>query len=134
MSGKRAFIFDEIVVGEELGPLSYEVTPEKLAAFREATLDPAAVMITIAAKDYAYLLWAEYEEIISINAKHEAWYAKVPVAGDTVTARGRIAERYVRRGRRYLIIETRSVDQHGAELCRNRVTLLMGAVDDQSAG
>jgi acyl dehydratase len=129
MSGKMSFVFDDIVVGEKLGPLTYQITADKLAAFRAATADPAALMITIAAKEYAYLLWARYEEVISINAKHEAWYGKPPTIGDTLTAHGRIAERYVRRGRRYLVIETRTEDQHGAHICRNRVTLLMGGVD-----
>lgn len=126
---KRPFSFEEAEVGEELRALSYEVTAGKLDAFRAATTNPRASMITIAAKEYAYLLWAVYEEVMSINAKHEAWYSKVPTVGDVITARGRIADKYVRRGRRYLVVETRSTDQTGDEICRNRVTLLIGGVD-----
>lgn len=134
MKGRIPFVFDDIVPGEELGPLTYEITAAKRAAFRAATSNPVALMVTIAAKEYAYLLWARYEEVISINAKHEAWYAKPPAVGDTLTARGRIAQRYVRRGRRYLVVETWTEDQTGAQICRNRVTLLIGGVDAAAAG
>ena len=84
---KRPFSFEQAEVGEELRALSYEVTAGKLDAFRSATTNPRASMITIAAKEYAYLLWAVYEEVMSINAKHEAWYSKVPTVGDVITAR-----------------------------------------------
>ncbi len=129
----KPFVFEQIVPGEELGPLTYEITAEKLAAFRAATGNPEALLLTIAAKEYAYLLWAAYTEVVSINAKHEAWYGKPPRPGDVVTARGRIAQCYEKRGRRYLVIETRSTDQDGVEICRNRVTLLIGGVDAPAA-
>lgn len=126
---KVPFSYEEVSIGAELGPLTYQITAAKLAAFQAAVADPGARMVTIAAKEYAYLLWARYQEVVSINAKHEAWYSRHPEVGDVITARGRIADRYVRRGRRYLVIETRSTDQTGAEICRNRVTLLIGGVD-----
>ncbi len=126
---KTPFSFDAVAVGEEFAPLTYEITAAKLAAFRAATANPDAQMITIAAKEYAYLLWAKYEEVVSINAKHEAWYSRRPEVGDRITATGRIADKYERRGRRFLVIETRSSNQDGAEICRNRVTLLIGGVD-----
>ena len=125
----RPFDFETLTVGEQLPSLCYEVTQAKLAAFQKATSDPAAAMVTIAAKEYAYTLWAAYDEVLSVNAKHEAWYSRPPVAGDVITATASIAEKYVRRGRRYLVIATRSTSQTGEEICRNRVTLLIGGID-----
>ena len=125
----RPFDFDALAVGERLPSQTYELTEAKLAAFREATADPAAAMVTIAAKEYAYTLWAAYDEVLSVNAKHEAWYSRVPVPGDIITASATLADRYVRRGRRYVVIETRSTNQAGDEICRNRVTLLIGGID-----
>jgi acyl dehydratase len=125
----RPFDFEALTVGEQLPSLTYEVTEAKLAAFREATADPAATMVTIAAKEYAYTLWAAYNEVLSLNAKHEAWYSRPPVPGDVITASATVADKYVRRGRRYVVIATRSTDQAGEEICRNRVTLLIGGID-----
>ncbi len=125
----RPFNFETLVVGEQLPSLTYVVTQAKLAAFREATSDPAGVMVTIAAKEYAYTLWAAYDEVVSVNAKHEAWYSRPPAPGDVITASAIVADKYVRRGRRYVVIATRSTNQAGQELCRNRVTLLIGGID-----
>ena len=125
----RPFDYDRVTVGEPLPSLTYEVTEAKLAAFQTATSNPAAEMVTIAAKEYAYSLWAAYDEVLSVNAKHEAWYSRPPVPGDVITTTATVADRYERRGRRYLVIATRSTNQAGAEICRNRVTLLIGGID-----
>jgi acyl dehydratase len=125
----RPFDFETLTVGEQLPSLCYEVTQAKLAAFQEATSDPAAAMVTIAAKEYAYTLWAAYDEVLSVNAKHEAWYRQPPVPGDVITATATVADKYVRRGRRYVVIATQSTNQAGVEICHNRVTLLIGGID-----
>ena len=125
----RPFDYARVTVGEPLPSLTYEVTEAKLAAFQTATSNPAAEMVTIAAKEYAYSLWAAYDEVLSVNAKHEAWYSQPPVPGDVITTTATVADRYERRGRRYLDIATRSTNQAGAEICRNRVTLLIGGID-----
>ena len=43
--------------------------------------------------------------------------------GKLITARGRIADKYIRRGRKYIIIETVVTDEDGVEICRDKYTM-----------
>jgi hypothetical protein len=126
--------FETIDVGEEYGPLSYVLTAEKLATFRSVIGDPEAVFPTIASKDYANLFSTRYEQPGFINAKHESWYQSPPAVGETITTSGRLADTYVRRGKAYLVMETRSVGEDGRELVRAKTTLLVRGYTPKSEG
>jgi hypothetical protein len=117
--------FETIDVGEEYGPLSYVLTAEKLATFRSVIGDPEAVFPTIASKDYANLFSTRYEQPGFINAKHESWYQSPPHEGETITTTGRLADKYVRRGRAYLVLETCSVGADQREIVRSKTTLML---------
>lgn len=121
--------FDEIQVGEQYGPLEYVLTPEKLETFRKVVGDPDAVYPTIASKDYSNLLRSKYDEVGLINAKHESWYSSPPRPGERITTRGHLADKYVRRGRAYVVVETHSVGDDGRQLVRSKTTLLLRGVE-----
>jgi hypothetical protein len=126
MPGNMAVLdFETIDVGEEYGPLSYVLTSEKLATFRQVVGDPEAVFPTIASKDYANLFSTRYEQPGFVNAKHESWYLSPPDEGETITTTGRLADKYVRRGRAYLVVATRSVGADQRPIVRSKTTLTL---------
>jgi hypothetical protein len=126
--------FEALAVGEEYGPIAYVLTAEKLATFRRVVGDDAAVFPTIAAKDYSNLFKLKHGEVGFINAKHESWYQSPPAVGETITTSGRLADTYVRRGKAYLVMETRSVGEDGRELVRAKTTLLVRGYTPKSEG
>lgn len=126
--------FDALEVGEEYGPLEYVLTDEKLSTFREVIGDPEAVYPTIASKDYSNLVRTKYEETGFINAKHESWYHSPPSPGERITTSGRLADKYVRRGRAYIVMETRSVGSDGRELVRSKTTLMLRGYEPRGEG
>ena len=48
--------------------------------------------------------------------------------GETITTSGKLADKYVRRGRVYIVMETRSVGADGRELVRSKTTLMLRGV------
>lgn len=121
----RQFDFDVVAPGEQLGPITYVLTQEKLDSFRDAVNDPDALLTTIASKDYSYLLATRYERSSKINARHEAWYSRAPVVGEEISVSGELADKYVKRDRRYIVVRTRSVGSEGDEIARTETTLLI---------
>ncbi|MHB0869495.1 MAG: hotdog family protein [Chloroflexota bacterium] len=124
---KPALVFDRLQIGEEFGPRDYILTPEKMKEYREVIEDPKAAFATIASKDYSYMVQEKYEAPTFINAKHESWYFKPPIVGGRITTRGRLVDKYIKRGRSFIVVETESV-QDDCLLVRSRTTLLLAGV------
>ena len=116
--------FDDVDVGQDLGTLSYAMTEEKLRHFRSATGDPGALYPTIATKDFYYLLHNRFRVGLMLHAKHDSSYVRPPAPGIQVRVRGRIADKYVRRGRPLIVVESISEDDAGQLLVRSRTTFL----------
>jgi hypothetical protein len=126
LSAKPIFDFDAAVVGDEYGPLEYTLTPEKLELYRRAIGDPEAVFATIASKDYANLLRTRYTLGEVVNARHETRYHRPPEVGDRVRITGRLVDRFVKRERPFIVVETISTDAAGEVLVESRTTLALG--------
>jgi hypothetical protein len=45
--------------------------------------------------------------------------------GKVIKLYGKLVDKYVKRGREYLVMECRSVDEDGIELCRDRRTIII---------
>lgn len=62
----------------------------------------------------------------SLHAKMDVEYVRPAMVGVRYREEGRLAEKYARRGRRYLVTEGRFVDPEGAEVLRYRHTRMVG--------
>ncbi len=69
---------------------------------------------------------------MGISAKHEDHYANPVVSGKRLHTTGRIAEKYVRRDRPFIVIETECVDEDGREIVRSRHTFMLGGIQKPS--
>jgi hypothetical protein len=123
------------VAGRVYPAVQFEIEPERVADFARAIgADPrdgvpptfAAVyslgvtapqffMDDDAAVDFARLLHAE----------QEFEWQRHPVAGETVTSRGRVASDVSRRGMRFVSLETDTADAHGAPVCKSRALFVI---------
>jgi len=59
---------------------------------------------------------------VSIWAKSEQEFLKPMIMGSTVYIRGRVADKYVKRGKQYLVTEFETLDENGKVLLRSRET------------
>lgn len=61
-----------------------------------------------------------------LNAKMECEFLRPAKVGILFKVEGRLAEKYIRRGRRYLVVEGRFIDEDGQEVLRYRHTIMLG--------
>ena len=127
-----AIPFDSLVIGTELGPVVTHVTEKAVRAYCEDWDDPEPLYLEnssfggpiappafMAGLACFRLLGSKFEARATIGVKtaHEN-LAPLPV-GQKMTTRGVIADKYVKRGLEYVVIESASYDEQGRLFRRN---------------
>lgn len=138
MAGERIrATYETVEVGERLGPVEYGLTEEDVASYLERVQDEGEALVlpdgrraappTITAGDYNRVLTTKYStyDVVHTKARHE--FKKPIVPPMRLRAWGTIVDKYIRRGREYLVIETVTEDESGAEVVRSRNTWLINA-------
>ena len=138
--------WNEAQVGEEFEPVKYIITGEMVERhaedvcdhnpwyfekppFEEPTGHHATVMPiahpSIVTGNYVRLYSSKFPSIgvVHTGAEHE-FRLPVPV-NRWLTIKGRIADRYTKRGKEYVVLEHETVDEHGNVIVRSRDTLLI---------
>ena len=124
-------------VGEELGQIEYEVTRTVIEEYADIADDHDPWFLkqspfggpiahpTIGANDYSHLLTTKYSSsgVVHVKAAHEFLNPIKP--GKTYTVKAKVVDRYTRRGRDYLTVETVTTDEDGLEIVRSRNTWLL---------
>jgi acyl dehydratase len=109
--GRAAVPFERIEPGDPLGEFSYELTPELVDRHLRATgqvpyADPTVAPISILAADGVNLADRFWDISQSVHAGQQLHVESLPRIGDRLTVRGRAREKFVRRGRRWVVSET----------------------------
>ena len=111
---RKMFDYNEVLVGEELGSYEYEFTQEMLDRFRQAMDDPEATYATLAVKHDATAFQMVYDDQTGgVNAGNEVEFFNSPIPGKKIRVTGRVADKYWRRDKPYIAIETTAVDEDG---------------------
>lgn len=144
---KPPWTFEALTIGEEFED-TYELTPELVQQYIAATGDdhpwytgpspfggPIAPPGLVAFLHYR-LPRTRYHCDGSVHAKHECEHVAPALVGSRITMRGRLADKYVRRGRAYALIAFESRDQDGRLICRgqNASVLKFGPTNEQGGG
>lgn len=110
----KEFIYDQVEVGEELGSYDYVLTQEMLDNFRASIDDPEASFPTLAVKHDATALAMVYDDTTGgVNAGNEVEFFNPPIPGKRIFVTGRVADKYLRRDKPYLVIEATATDEDG---------------------
>ena len=132
--------FAALEVGEDLGSVVHDVTPELVRDYAESTGDThgwhtggdspfgEAVAHPALATIFStrLLVHSGYEHSSGgIHAKQEYEFLAPMRIGARVTTRGTVTEKYIRNGRNYIVYETCSVDELGVDLARCVVTIIV---------
>jgi len=110
----KNFEYDKVEIGEELGSYEYVLTQEMLDNFRLSVEDPDAPFPTLAVKHDATAFAMVYEDNVGgVNAGNEVEFYNPPIPGKTIKVTGRVANKYLRRDKPYLVIEATAIDEDG---------------------
>ena len=111
---RKELIYDQLDIGEPLGSYEYLLTQEMLDAFRQSVGDPDAPYPTLAVKhDSTALQMVYYDNTGGVNAGNEVEFFNPPVPGKRIKVTGRVADKYARRDKPYLVIEATAIDEDG---------------------
>ena len=110
----KQFVYDEVEIGEELGSYEYLLTQEMLDNFRASIDDPEGCFPTLAVKHDATALAMVYDDTTGgVNAGNQVEFFNPPIPGKRIRVTGRVADKYLRRDKPYLVIEATAVDEDG---------------------
>jgi hypothetical protein len=110
----KQFDYDQVEIGEELGSYEYLLTQEMLDNFRASIDDPEGCFPTLAVKHDATALAMVYDDTTGgVNAGNQVEFFNPPVPGKKIKVTGRVADKYMRRDKPYLVIEATAVDEDG---------------------
>jgi len=110
----KLFEYGNVEIGEELGSYEYVLTQEMVDSFRRSVDDPDAPFPTLAVKHDATAFAMVYEDNTGgVNAGNEVEFFNPPITGKKIRVTGRIADKYLRRDKPYLVIEATAVAEDG---------------------
>lgn len=134
---KKKFSYETIEVGEELSRKDFVITDEMIQGcahvieskhpwyFEDSPFGGRIAPPTIFDNETLNSLDEKYSRFGSIHAK-QAWEFKNPARlGKRVSITVRVMDKYVKRGKGWMIMELMAVDEDGLEICRGKHTSLM---------
>lgn len=123
--------FEAIPIGFEVGPLELTLDEEtvreraELIQWEEEKLISELGIVPPGAT-VAYHAHMKFDALpdlkASIWAKSEHEFIKPMKVGSTITIRGRVVDKYTKRGRNYVVTEYETVDESGEVLLRSAET------------
>jgi hypothetical protein len=109
----RSSILDEVEVGETLDPFEYVITKEMLDEYRAIVDDPSAAYPTVAGRHSLRAFVSRYGEGRVMNAGTDSTYFNPVVAGKRIRVEAKIIDKYVRREKPYIVVESIAIDEDG---------------------
>ncbi len=105
--------WDALEVGETFEKFEYVLTQEMIDEYRRGVMDTEAAFPTISHKVDVRQFNARYSDNGSVNARCAFHCYNSPVPGKTLTVTAWVADKYLRRGKNYIVTEAISVDEDG---------------------
>jgi hypothetical protein len=107
-------VWESIPVGDDLGTMDYIMTDQMIADYRRVVGNPQAAYPTVAARHPANLFYRKYAKIMRVpNAGHDSQFFNPPIAGKRIFVSAKVVDKYIRRGRPYLVVEATAKDEDG---------------------
>lgn len=105
--------WDALAVGETFEQYEYTLTQQMIDEYRRGVMDPEAAFPTISHKVDVRQYSAKYSDSGSVNARCAFHCYNSPAPGKKLTVTAWIADKYLRRGKNYIVTEAVSVDEDG---------------------
>jgi acyl dehydratase len=88
----------------------------------------AAFYVPLCQEAWLKVLGDAAQSLVAIHTKAEHRYTNHVPLGKRLTVRAKVAEKYIRRDRYYVVVELWTVDEEGRDIVRSRDTLLLTPV------
>lgn len=108
-------------VGEELDPFEYVITQTMFDEYRNIVGDPHAAYPTVAGRHSLRAFTDRYGPAKLMNTGTESEYFNPVVPGRKIRVTARIVDKYERRDKPYLVVESVAVDEDGQLIERSRL-------------
>jgi hypothetical protein len=105
--------WEALEVGETFDRYEYVLTQEMIDSYRKGVMDPEAAFPTISHKVDVKQYNKRYRDDGSVNARCAFHCYNPPLPGKKLTVTAWIADKYLRRGKNYIVTEAVSVDEDG---------------------
>jgi 3-hydroxybutyryl-CoA dehydratase len=138
--------YETLTVGEEFVSDTHLVTPEDIEAYAFAVddhqdlfTDPSAAggrmaHPTLMANQALHLRHSKYIVHAGLHARMEFNFIEPVRPGMRVRSRGRVIDKYERRGRQYMVTEYVTEDERGTALVRGQFTQMLIPEGSRHAG
>jgi hypothetical protein len=140
--GRPAVPFDQIRAGDDLGTFTYELTRELVERHLRATdqepyPDARKAPVSILATDGVELSGQFWDISQSVHAGQRTEIVRIPEIGEKLCVRGVARDRFVKKGRRYVVSDITTSDVSGEVVARGVTTGVLvyaeGQVDEGAA-
>jgi acyl dehydratase len=131
--------FERIAPGDAVGTFSYELTAERIDRHRRATQqeaypDASLAPVSILAADGVNLADRFWDISQSVHAGQKLELRGLPRLGDVLTVTGEARDKFTKRGRRYIVSQTRTTNARGEEVARGETTGVLVYAEGEGAG
>jgi acyl dehydratase len=129
--------FDQIEPGTELGEFSYELTRDYAdrhlrATEQERYSDAGLAPVSLLAADGVLLADRFWDISQSVHAGQRLEVVRIPRVGDRLTVRGAAREKFVKKGRRYVVSDITTTDGRGELVARGVTTGVLVYAEGES--
>lgn len=126
LASRQPLDYETAVVGQRLGPVRYGLDEAVTGAYARFLGRADCLYPTIPARHTALLRDSAFRPGgAGINARTELELFQPPAAGDEIAVTGAIVDKYVRRGKPYVVIVAESRNQRGEIVDRLRITEML---------
>lgn len=114
-------IYERARVGDELDPFEYVITQAMLEEYRQIVGNPHAAYPTVAGR-HALRAWTNrFGPATLANVGAEAEYFNPIVPGKRIRVEAKIVDKYIRREKPFVIVDSTSIDEDGRQIEKSRL-------------
>jgi hypothetical protein len=114
-------VYERVQVGEALEPFEYVITKEMLNNYRLIVGNPHAAYPTVAGRHALRAFTNRFGPVGLSNVGAECEYFNPVVPGKRIRVEAKIVDKYVRRDKPYVIVDSTSVDEDGRMIEKSRL-------------
>lgn len=121
MELSSAEVWAAVQVGDTLDPYDYVISSEMMREYRDIVGNPAAAYPTVAGRHSLRAFTARYGPAKLMNVGTESAYFNRVIPDRRLFVTVKVVDKYERRGKPYLIIESETTDEDGRLIEQSRL-------------
>jgi 3-hydroxybutyryl-CoA dehydratase len=127
--GRKMMRYDKMELGEEFPPMEFSISEDRVRDYQRVFEDKhewlkegdPRVPPFVSSMDVIAPIFMKYAIAPgTIHAKQEIEMIRPVQPGKKLTAKSRVADKYIKRERKYVVFETITEDEDGNQINRNR--------------